>query len=572
MSVMKKIISILLFALTSVYANAQMEFIGELKEVKGGTLGNLESMYMEGKWWTDMDGQDAAIIKIKIQGMSVAEMKKLEFQGSAGIGLGKKKILEVEQEWWIAVAAGRSDQYIKVSSETFGLSNRLSIEKPLKEKTFYEVVLDNKRLANVSITTVPDGVTVIVDGDNKGKTPIEISNQRYGKHHLKLLYDGMSKEDDIDVEEGHTMFKYDMQRYHYVNINTDPDGSAVFVDGQMIGKSPILGYKILVGSHKFRAEYSATQVDEQNLEITENTTNVTLKPIKKSNVRIMTHYSGRPICANLVVDNSQSFNGKEQYIMTLPYGNHNFRVSYNGKSKEKSFNISKPEFVQTIKLSAKNDFVWPWEREYNHKVGGFSIGYVQKQVLASNDSEKLYCDPAYFRDGESLSGIQIGFHLQPCFSWGGGFYTGLFYEMYFASDSSFGDDIKNFSEHNLNIPAHLYYRIPFSRNFSIALHGGVSFDVGLYACYSKNFLGVSSDNESSQIYDDYYGNSNSGPNRFQINWDLAASINISRIGINAYMSRGMLDNSGLHDMIDGADKIKVNKFGISISYLIGEDD
>lgn len=569
---MKRITTFLITILAFINSYAQMEFEGTLRELKGGTLGNLETMYMQ-QWWSDQNGNDAAIIRIKINDMSVAEMQKLDFTGSSLIGIGKKQFLEKEQEFWVAVAAGNDNQYLEVISPTFGRSTRLRIETGLKEKTFYEIVLDNKRLTTISLATDPDGVKVYLDGDYKGETPLEIANQRYGKHHIKLLHQGRSKEEDIDVEDGHTMFKFDVQKYVPVDILTEPSGSAIFVDGKMIGKSPIYDYKLILGAHTFRAEYSSTQTDEQSLNVTEQTTNVLLKPIKKSNVRIMTHYGGRPVNANLVVDNAQSFERDDQYQMVLPYGKHTFRVSYSGRSKQKTFNITKPEFVHTMKLSAKNDIVWPWQREYNHRPFGVSMGYVQKQVVASADEERYECDPAYWRDGESLSGIQIGFHFQPCFSWGGGLYTGLFYELYMASCDRYGDEVKNFSEHNLNIPAHLYYRIPFSNDFSIAVHGGVSFDCGLYACYSKNFLGISdSGNGSSYVFDNYYGSSNDGPNQFQVNWDIAASINIYNFGISAFISKGLLDNDAIHNAISGADNIAVNKFGISISYLIGGNE
>lgn len=565
------ILFIVIFATTS--AHAQMEF-GTLKEIKGGILGNLEAMYMKDKWWTDQNGDDAAIIKIKIQDMSLENMKGLDFTGSSLIGIGKKQFLETEQEYWVAVAAGNGNQYLEAVSSIFGRSSRLSIEKALKKKTFYEVVLVNKRLTTISIATQPTGVKVYLDGEYKGDTPLEIQNQRFGKHHLKMLNQELSREEDIDVEEGNTMFSYDMQKYHPVDIITDPDGSAVYVDGEMIGKSPIKGYKLTVGAHTFKAEYSASQTDEKSENITEQTTTVILKPIKKSNVRIMTHYGGRVVSANLVVDNAESFDGQNEYTMTLPYGKHSFRVSYGGKTKEKNYNISRPAVTHTIKLSAKNDIVWPWQREYNHRPYGFSMGYVQKWVNATAESEKFKCDPAYWREGKSLSGIQLGIHFQPCLTWGLGLYTGLFYELFFASDNSWGEDMKNFTEHNLNLPLHLYYRIPFSENFSIAIHGGVSADYGIYASYTKEFLGISSsDSGTSYSYDKYYGSSSQqGPNQFQLNWDLAASFNIHKIAINTYISRGLLDNSHLHDGITGAEKIKINKFGVSLSILMGSDD
>ena len=232
--------------------------------------------------------------------------------------------------------------------------------------------------------------------------------------------------------------------------------------------------------------------------------------------------------------------------------------------------MSKPESNHKFKLSAKNDFVWPWQREYEQHPFGFSLGYVQKQVVSKNGSQRYKFDPGYFREDKSLSGIQMGVHLQPTLSWGGGFYTGLFYELYFASCDDYGDEVKNFTEHSLNMPIHLYYRIPFSNKFSIAVHGGIGLDLGLYASYSKNFLGISdSDDGYSETYSDYYGKDTGGPNAFNMTWDIACSININKVAINAFMSKGLLNHKGLGEWDDGGGKNAINKIGISLSFLLG---
>jgi len=548
-----------------------MVFKNDFKEASGG-LGNITSMFMADGWWTDANGEDAAVVRIKIVNMSVSEMKKLGIKGSPNLGIGKKQFFESEQQWLVAVSAG-NNMYLEMTHDSYGTSSRLNISQQLKAKTIYDVTLVNNRTTTIHVNSLPEGADVYIDGDKKGKTPCEIVGQTYGPHQLKLLFNGNSLVKDIEVADGHISFSdFDFRERTKVDITSDPDKAVIYVDGEMIGKAPIHGYNMVLGAHTFKAELNASQVDEQSINVTKQTTLIDMHPVKKGTVQITTKYSGRPVEAKLIVDNEKSYTGKETYSLQLPYRNHTFIVSYAGKTKEKRIKVNRPEMNHVFKLSAKNDIVWPWQREYDQKPFGFSMGYVSKQIVAKNGSNRYKFDPAYFREGKSLSGIQIGVHFQPTLSWGGGFYTGLFYELYMAKCDDYGEEFQNFTEHSLNLPIHLYYRIPFSRKFSIAIHGGIGMDLGLYASYSKDFLGGGgSDNGYSEEYDDYYGEDNGGPNAFNLTWDLAGTININKFAVNVFMSKGLLNHKGVGEWEDGGGKNVINKMGVSVSYLFGDN-
>lgn len=556
-------------SITFAQDKGQMTFKNDFRDATGG-LGNLTSMFMDDGSWKDANGEDAAIIRIKITNMSLSDMKKLDIKGSPNLGIGKKVFLDKEQQWLIAVSAG-SNMFLEMVHNNYGISSRLNISQQLKPKTIYDVTLVNARTTSIHISSIPEGADVYIDDDKKGKTPCDIPGQTYGSHKLKLLFNGNSIINNIEVAEGHTSFtNFDFRERTKVNITSDPTGAAIYIDGEMIGKAPIHEYNMVLGAHTFKAELNTSQIDEQSINITKQTTTVNMHPVKKGAMQITTKYSGRPVSAYLVVDNENSYTGKDTYSLILPYNYHTFRVSYGGKTKEKRIKVNKPEMNHVFKLSAKNDIVWPWQREYEQKPFGFSMGYVSKQIVAKNGSNRYKFDPAYFRENKSLSGIQVGIHFQPTFSWGGGFYTGLLYELYMASCDDYGDDLKNFTEHSLNMPIHLYYRIPFSNKFSIAIHGGIGMDLGLYASYSKDILGGNdSNNGYTKEYDDYYGKDNGGPNAFNLTWDLAGTININKFAVNVFMSKGLVNHKGVGEWDNGEGKNVINKFGISISYLFG---
>lgn len=548
----------------------QMVFKGEPEE-SSGELGNFIQMFMTDGWWTDANGDPAAVIRVSVVDMSLSEMKKLNVKGSANLGIGKKQFFEKEQQWYIAVSAGVNAS-MQMIHPAYGTSSSLSISS-LKPKTIYNVTLVNNKTTSISVNSTPEGADVYLDGDKKGKTPCEIPGQRFGHHTLKLMYNSASLTQEIEVEEGHTTFnKFDFRERKKINITSDPTGAAIYVDGQMIGKAPINDYDMVLGAHTFKAVYSASQEDEKSVNITKYSNVVDLHPVKRGNVRITTKYSGRPVEADLVVDNEKSHTGQDAYNILLPYGQHNLRVSYGGRTKEKTIRVNKPEMSHQFKLSGKQSYTWWWDQEYDHHPFGFSLGYVQKQIVAKNGSQKFKFDPAYYRENKSMSGVQMGMFLRPIFRWGGGIYTGLFYELYMASCDDYGEEVKNFTEHSLNMPIHLYYNMPFSRKFSIAIHGGIGLDMGLYAAYSKGFLGISdSDNGYSQDYSDYYGEDNGGPNAFNMTWDIALTININKVAINAFMSKGLLNHKGAGEWEDGGGRNVVNKIGISLSFLFGDN-
>lgn len=470
-----------MYAQTDTQSKAQMVFSNDFHDASG-QLGNLTAHFITEKTWTDMNGEIGAIVRIKVTGMSVSEMSKLKVIGSANASVHDTQFLENEQEWIVPLSKG-TNMWLEMSHPTYGKSTRLSLPK-LKEKGMYDVTLVNNRTTTIVVHSLPDGADVYLDGNHHGKTPCEISEQRFGKHDLKLMYGSKTKEVKIDVEEGHTFFDdFDFRERRNINIISSEDNTTIYIDNQLIGQAPIHNYEVLVGPHTFKAihtgskGYNDTQIDEQTIDISSQT-EIKLYPIKKGNVQVLTRYAGKPVYAELVVDNKDKYTSEPSYKVNLPYGTHSFRVSYNGKSKEKFINVNKPEQTQVFKLSAKNDVVWPWQREYDIAPVGFSLAYVYKQLVTTGEGQKLK-ENGVWPDGKgkTLKGMQAGLHFQPCFKFGLGLYTGLFYELYVSTSKKYDYDM--FIEHCAYVPVHLYYRksgVVGTRRF------------GLQLCHPRCFL------------------------------------------------------------------------------------
>lgn len=137
-------------------------------------------------------------------------------------------------------------------------------------------------------------------------------------------------------------------------------------------------------------------------------------------------------------------------------------MTYGGNGKKRTIRVSRNMDVeQEFKIPARNSFVWPWQREYDASPVGFSMGYVTKQWVTSGEGARLKED-VWGRENKRLHGLQVGLHFQPCFSWGLGLYSGLFYEYYMSWNEEMKEQgyMDHFQEHCLYMPIHAYYRLP----------------------------------------------------------------------------------------------------------------
>jgi hypothetical protein len=195
--------------------------------------------------------------------------------------------------------------------------------------------------------------------------------------------------------------------------------------------------------------------------------------------------------------------------------------------------------------------------------GGFTIGYVQKQWVTTGGGRTYKENAVWNKEDGYLHGFQMGVHFQPCFKWGLGLYTGLFYECYISTQNT--DNLDNseniyadfFQEHSLYVPLHLYYRIPFAYKYELSIHGGLGFDCGIYAEYSFTKY-----NNISPITS-YYGEACS-PKRINLSTEISLGFRVKSVMFNAFYSRGITD----HEFYSALGNYKTiqNKLGIGLSF------
>lgn len=170
-----------------------------------------------------------------------------------------------------------------------------------------------------------------------------------------------------------------------------------------------------------------------------------------------------------------------------------------------------------------------------YAIAGFSIGYVQKQWIVKENGESTKI--GYWDDSKHLSGIQVGFRVEPLFKYGFGINTGLYYEYYHSQSKPISYDGIEFNpsldEHSLYLPIHLEYRLNFNKTFQLFLYGGIGLDYVLSAKLKTN------NDEILYEEDDAYESASLG--KFNTSIEYGGGFRIYGVQVNLTLTNGLLN-------------------------------
>lgn len=548
--------------------NEQMK-LENFKEAKG-EIANLLSHFKD--WPRDRDDQDdAALIRVKLESIPQEEARNLTFLFSPNCQISKQdyEFLTNRNEIWLFVTAA-SNTYIEVKHNptqgiSYGMSNRFTIPKKLEPKGVYELTLRNNKTTPITIHTQPQDAVVTLDGKRlSGNSPFQPSGITYGKHEVTISANGKFKRETIEVADGNISFSYDLRKTRTLTIKSDPEGATILAENEKRGISPVT-IDLPYGTYTIISILNNQQIDTLRLTVDDITpSEITTHPVKKKSFEVIARYGGQRVNASLDVDDKYFGSGQPSYRLYLPHDKYKLRMSYAGKYKEKKIKVShnSPSMYE-LKIPTKNSFTWPWEREYDATPAGVSVAYVSKQLVTQGGGEKLK-ENGVWADGinKSLNGVQVGFHIQPAFSFGLGLYSGLFYEFYYSKQSDENYAYNKFQEHCLYLPIHPYFRLPFTKYIALSIHGGLGLNYSVYGAYT--------DKEGEyENYTDFYGEP-TYPKRFNLTADIGLGLRFGPIQINAQYSKGINNHKSYIEY--GNDyKTVQNKISIGLSYVISSD-
>lgn len=443
----------------------------------------------------------------------------------------------------------------------------------------YRLVLRDP--APVLIDTQLPGAYAVVNGSTKkyyadSNGRITIDNAPSGERIVTIYAADGTFRETVEIKDETKIYTHDCRRKYILNLKTMPEGARLVIkDGEMeMDYKPNM--QLAEKAYEVIAYFPGNPDAVKNMITLHENTTKTIYNTKTYTVTPMYNGSQAGTSASVFENDNMLRNTDDgvvisgnSYEVTRPIGQtfKYYATYYGQKSKSKSIKVSAnmPSDIQ-LAVETRKDFQWPCEREYNPTPIDISMGYVQKQIVTSGNGEKVKESPAWFGgDSKWLHGFQIGIGVHPCFKFGLGFYSGVYYEMYISSNDEY--DLSSFQEHNIYIPAHALFRIPFGDKVALWVHGGLGFNIGIAAAYKAD------DSDYNEDITDYYGESvfNTenfdiyGPKRLNMTAEIGLNIRIKGLAIGATYSKGITDNECYQDAGDGY-KTKMNKLAFNIAY------
>lgn len=443
----------------------------------------------------------------------------------------------------------------------------------------YRLVLRDP--APVLIDTQLPGAYAVVNGSTKkyyadSNGRITIDNAPSGERIVTIYAADGTFRETVEIKDETKIYTHDCRRKYILNLKTMPEGARLVIKDGEIEMEYQPNMQLAEKAYEVIAYFPGNpDVVKNMITLHENTTK-TIYNTKTYTVTPM--YDGVPVGTGAsVFENENMLKSTDEgvvvkgksYQVTRPIGQtlKYYATFDEKKSKTKSIKVSaNMQSDIELKVETRKDFQWPWGRKYNPVPVDFTIGYVQKQIVTSGNGEKVKESPAWF-DGESkwLRGFQLGIGVHPCFKFGLGFYSGVFYEMYISSNDK--EDYGDFQEHNIYIPAHALFRIPFSDNAALWVHGGLGFNIGIAAAYKAD------DSDYNEDITDYYGKpvyttdqfDIYGPKRFNMAAEIGLNMRIKSFALGATYSKGITNNECYQEAGDGY-KTRMNKLAINVAF------
>ena len=132
------------------------------------------------------------------------------------------------------------------------------------------------------VRTEPPGANVSIDGEDRGPTPLSLSEIPSGFYQIEISVPGFTTEQrtiEISPEETIAAISIELDpssdsdavlvAHGAVFVDSRPTGASVFLDGESVGVTPLIVQEVIVGIHEvriigdgYRSWLSTIQVEE----------------------------------------------------------------------------------------------------------------------------------------------------------------------------------------------------------------------------------------------------------------------------------------------------------------------
>ena len=347
---MKKIL-LVIFALISLNAFSQLQ-------VKEGSFKHVPNAVMNDKY-DHLDGNDLpmALIKISTENISEQERLRLKFQGNLATQITKTP---KTGQMWIYISAENAT-FINFMHPDYGTCKYYLPEK-LCDFCTYEMVLQYIPIAPVAanepakiqktyfiVQSDQTDALVYIDGEMLGakeaRKLVDVGTTHTYKIECKLYHE---ESGSVTVNDKTVVNKQLRPAFGYLDISSTPEqGANVWVDGDLVGVTPIKTDKLASGTHTVRVMKDMYKMKEQSFTVADGqTTNATLNMAANFvNVTVNTDSQ-----SDIYVDDE--YKGKGRWIGRLSDGTHMFEArKTNHRTSKKSLDLVLGE-TKTISIDA----------------------------------------------------------------------------------------------------------------------------------------------------------------------------------------------------------------------------
>ena len=347
---MKRIL-LVLFTLISLNAFSQLQVKeGSFKYVPGGVIDNKAE-------YTDGNDLPMALIKISTENIPEQERMRLVFVGNRATQIIKKPRTG---SMWIYISADAAT-FIDIRHPDYG-TYKYYLPEELCDYCVYEMVLQYIPIVPVAanepakiqktyfiVQADQTDALVYIDGEMLGakeaRKLVDVGTTHTYKIECKLYYE---ESGSVTINDKTIVNKTLRPAFGYLNISSSPEqGANVWVDGDLIGVTPIKTDKLASGTYTVRVAKDMYKMKEQSFTVTDGqTTNVTLDMFANFvNVTINTDSQ-----SDIYVD--EEYKGKGKWTGRLSDGAHIFEArKSNHKTSVKSLELVLGE-TKTITLDA----------------------------------------------------------------------------------------------------------------------------------------------------------------------------------------------------------------------------
>ena len=246
-------------------------------------------------------------------------------------------------------------------------------------------------LGTLSVQTNPAGTTVVIDGQQRGATPLSLQ-LKPGRHVVELVTEGDVRSIPVMITPGGQVSQFiEIPRVTSalgeLQIRTEPAGAQVTVDGRLLGKSPLTAEGLTPGPHTVVLENELGQVT-QRVTIEAGTTASLVVPMTAPRNAPLSGWISVSAPVDVQLYENQRLLGSSQTDrIMVSVGRHDLEVVNEalGYRASKTVNVS-PGQTSTIKLDlpkapmALNAVPWAEVWVDGERAGETPIGSVQVSI------------------------------------------------------------------------------------------------------------------------------------------------------------------------------------------------